>query len=581
MFKLIHQTLIARVLINLTILISIFLFPTPSAFAVPEYRFTGVEDDAIVDNIRLILRDIEVDTTLSPARLWKQPIEQAVTKAIQPFGYYNAEMAVINDGSHISVNIFLSDPLIITNVTLEVIGEGRQDEWFSSRFKQFPLTVGQPLLQKQYEDFKSNMMATAVSRGYFDFRWQAARLDLVREDLEANILLVAQSGQRYRFGPLLYKGNELAAEIIEKINPLERGEFYQASRLTEFNRKLNQTGYFARAIARPLVREAVNQQVPIEITIAHKPRDIFDVGVGYDTDYEAQLSANWRRPWVNSDGHSVSTELFISEIKQSIAAGYKIPMANVNDDYLSINLGFENSDENDTSSEQINLSAHRFWKPEGSDWQQSVFISYQNETFSQGSEPEQTTQLIMPGYSISGWRSDGSLDIAWGNRNIFTIEGGSRSLASDIDIVRIIGKTKWIRTYGKHRVTARAEIGAILTDDFDRVPSSLRFFAGGDQSIRGYDFNTLSPEDENKDLTGGRYLATASIEYAYPIFEKWRLATFVDAGTATNDFDEDIKWGTGIGVHYLSVIGPIRFYIAKPSDSDESIRVHVAFGPEL
>lgn len=552
-----------------------------SAIADTTYKFTGVEDAKIVNNMRLLLRDVDVDTSQSPARLWKQPIQQAVVRAIQPFGYYSSQMTVLDDGDFISVNVFLGEPLVITNINLEVIGEGRQDDWFSSRFKQFPLSKGQPLLQKPYDDFKSNMLATAVSRGYFDFRWQAARLDLVREEHEANVLLIAQSGPRYKFGPLVIKGNALAIEIINKVNPLKEGEYYQAEKLTLFNRQLNQTGYFARAIARPLVKDAVDQRVPIEITISHKPRDIFDVGIGGDTDTKARISAKWQRPWVNSEGHSLSSELYLSGPQQSISTGYKIPMANVNDDYVSINLGFERIDNNDTFSEQLNLTAYRFWRPLGSDWQQSVFISYKNETFSQGLDARQTTQLIMPGYSISGRRSEGGLDVTWGNRNIFTIEGGSRALASDIDIVRISGTTKWIRTYGLHRVTARADIGAILTDNFDRVPSSLRFFAGGDQSIRGFNYNTISPRDENDDLIGGRYLATASLEYAYPIYDQWRLATFIDAGTSTNDFDEDIKWGVGIGVHYLSIVGPIRLYLARPSDKSNSVQIHFAIGPEL
>jgi translocation and assembly module TamA len=187
----------------------------------------------------------------------------------------------------------------------------------------------------------------------------------------------------------------------------------------------------------------------------------------------------------------------------------------------------------------------------------------------------------MPGYSISGRRSQGGLDVFWGNRNILSVEGGSKSLLSDIDIVRISGSTKWIRTYGLHRVTARAELGAIVTNDFSQVPSSLRFFAGGDQSIRGFNYNTISPVDDNNDLVGARYLATASLEYAYPIVDKWRLATFFDLGTATNDFDQDLKYGFGVGAHYLSPIGPIRLYLARPSDNSSSLQLHFAIGPEL
>jgi translocation and assembly module TamA len=562
-------------------LLLVVLVAFQSAAAVPTYKVNGVDDPDVLGNILLLLSDLDVETSQVPERLWKLPIKQSIESAIQPFGYYNSKMTIIDDGEFISVNVFLGSPLIIANITLEVVGAGREDEWFSTRFKQFPLLEGQRLIQRPYDKFKANMLATAVSRGYFDFQWQVARLDLVRKDSVANILLIAQSGPRYKFGGLRIKGNKLAADVINKINPLNQGDFYQADKLNQLNSNLNQTGYFSRAIARPIVKDAVNNEVPIEITIAHKPQDIFDLGVGGNTDTKAQFSAKWRRPWVNSDGHSLSSELFLSDPRQSVDATYKIPMADVNDNYASIKLGFERIDNNDTFSEQFNLAAYRFWRPKGSDWQQGIFISYQTETFRQGLDTTQTTELVMPGYSISGWRSEGGLDINWGNRNIFTLEGGSNALASDIDIIRLSGATKWIRTYGQHRFTARAEVGAILTDDFERVPSSLRFFAGGDQSIRGFNYNTISPVDSNNDLTGGRYLVTASVEYAYPIFEQWRVATFFDAGTSTNDFEEDIKWGAGLGVHYLSVVGPIRLYLARPSDDKSAFQVHFSLGPEL
>lgn len=72
------------------------------------------------------------------------------------------------------------------------------------------------------------------------------------------------------------------------------------------------------------------------------------------------------------------------------------------------------------------------------------------------------------------------------------------------------------------------------------------------------------------------------MEYAHPVAEKWRLATFVDAGTATNTYSDPIKVGTGMGVRWLSPLGPIRFDLAfGVSETHVPWRLHFGLGAEL
>ena len=97
------------------------------------------------------------------------------------------------------------------------------------------------------------MFNYALSHGYFDFFWQATRLDLVREEKQANILLIAQSGPQYHFGDVKIVGDDKAKAIIKRLMPFKPGEPYSSSTLSDFNRSLNQSGYFSRVIARPVV----------------------------------------------------------------------------------------------------------------------------------------------------------------------------------------------------------------------------------------------------------------------------------------------------------------------------------------
>ncbi|MBU2978391.1 autotransporter assembly complex family protein [Alteromonas sp. C1M14] len=554
----------------------------------------GVEQSEIEENIRLHLNNLDVETNALTDPYWQEEINRTVATAVEPFGYYNSQAKVEIDDDTVIVHVNLDTPLIVANVTREIIGPGRADEAFHKQFNNFPLQQGDVLHQPEYESFKTSMFNYALSHGYFDFSWQATRLDLVREDREANILLIAQSGPQYQFGQLKLVGEDKSEAILERLKPFTEGEPYSSITLTNYNRRLNQSGYFSRVIARPVVSEAENLKVPVEITLVHKPKDSFNVGLGAATDTGPRLRLRWERPWVNSRGHSISSELFISSPEQSLTVDYRIPMQDITRDYLSIEAGYQfiEYSNSDTEAETFSVAAHRYWQESDSPWQRDGSLTYLKETYIQGSDDEQTTQLIMPGYALRYLDRDDRLNVTKGTYFQVFSQVGQEGLGSDIDIVKAVIEGGIIRTYKKHWLMMRAEAGAIKTNDFDSVPASLRFFAGGDQSIRGFAYRDISPKDtvtnletgeEESDVSvGGKYLATAGIEYAYRVAENWRAALFMDAGTATNDFDQDIAYGFGTGFHWLSPIGPVRVYAARGiSDYENSWRIHFMIGPAL
>jgi translocation and assembly module TamA len=326
--------------------------------------------------------------------------------------------------------------------------------------------------------------------------------------------------------------------------------------------------------------------VPIEVILTHKPRDNFDVGVGYSSDVRGRFTGKWKRPWVNERGHSIGGEVFYSAPEQYVSVDYKVPLEDAIQNYLSYQAGYQAQNDNDTSSHKWSISATRHWTVENSDWQRSAFIRLEQETFIQGLEPEQTTRLLTPGFSLSRLRSKGGLDISWGDKQTVTTEFASESLLSDINMFRVTATSKWVRSYEQHRFFLRAELGGIVTNEFDQVPSSLRFFAGGDQSVRGFKYKTLSPfvldSNDKREQTGGQYLAVASVEYSYPVAENWRAAAFVDVGNASQELFKDPAVGIGVGAIWYSPIGPVRLYLAKgKSDFGRTRYFHISMGPSL
>jgi translocation and assembly module TamA len=171
-----------------------------------------------------------------------------------------------------------------------------------------------------------------------------------------------------------------------------------------------------------------------------------------------------------------------------------------------------------------------------------------------------------------------------GDRLFALAETAHPDLFSDIRLSRILLQAKRLDSWGPHQLLGRIEAGALDTEDFDRTPPSLRFFAGGDQSVRGFAYQSLAPRNDDNELVGGRYLLTASLEYSYRFAPRWRAATFFDIGNASADrrFSDGFAQGAGVGLRWLSPLAPIRLDFAwGVSESDPPFRVHFSMGIDL
>jgi len=98
------------------------------------------------------------------------------------------------------------------------------------------------------------------------------------------------------------------------------------------------------------------------------------------------------------------------------------------------------------------------------------------------------------------------------------------------------------------------------------LPASQRFFAGGDQSVRGYSYQSLGRRDAAGLLVGGKYLSTYSIEAEYRIKGNWGAAVFFDAGSADDDPSSKLYRGTGLGLRYRAPVGTVQIDLAYPLD---------------
>jgi translocation and assembly module TamA len=132
------------------------------------------------------------------------------------------------------------------------------------------------------------------------------------------------------------------------------------------------------------------------------------------------------------------------------------------------------------------------------------------------------------------------------------------------------------------RLIIRGEGGGSVVSEFSELPPSKRFFAGGDNSIRGYAYDSLGPEDEDGNVKGGKYLMVGSIEFEHRLKDNWSAAAFYDAGNAFDSLTDPFRHGAGFGIRWRSPVGPVRLDLAFPlGDADRSWRIHINIGPDL
>ena len=270
---------------------------------------------------------------------------------------------------------------------------------------------------------------------------------------------------------------------------------------------------------------------------------------------------------------------------QSASFAYRIPRdKNPLFNYWGIEYGVKNDINGDVDSFLSTLNLQRV-KRTSRDWNESLFIRWERESFVIGdNDEEQTTDLVLPGVSYQRSRSKGQPFATWGQAVSFQLMGGSKRVLSSIDFLKAVGKFRYLRAVSdRNTLISSLQYGAIHSNDNDRVPTSQRFFAGGDNTVRGFAFREISPRNSDDEAIGGRFLEVLSLEYDYRFRDLWSAAIFTDAGRAFNSFSAGYSVGAGVGIRWQSPVGPFRIDIATPiSDNDTgSVRFHLSLGADF
>ncbi|MFB9068765.1 autotransporter assembly complex protein TamA [Pseudofulvimonas gallinarii] len=596
------------------------------------------------------------DRAISPAqaRRLHERAPDEIRRALQPHGYYRAEVTgdLVQNGDDwvATYTIRVRISAKVRKIDIAFTGEGADDEALQALASRFPLAVDDRLVHARYESGKAAMLNAIQGRGYLRARGVTTRVDVHVDEDAADITLHWDTGPRYRIGETHFEGAQFPDEFMRRFVQHREGDYYDADTLLKLQRRLIDADYFGFVAVTPRMQRrrtgrgaaaaagaegetvttavdgdlpadadpraddppadaatgtaasrspgesgAANGEaiVPIVVQVAPAPRNVYTAGVSIGTDSGVGVRGGVKRRWVNSRGHKANAEFELSQRLTAGALNYEIFST---DEHLrSFNIGAthrrESTDSTESETTSVFAMENRLWHG----WWRDLGLRALYGDFEVARQRSNSTLVFAEG-RLTRRRANDDLFPTRGYSITLEARAGSEAMLSDTDFVQLRGEARYIHPLGdRQRLYFRGIAGSTWVDDFNALPPSLRFFAGGDRTIRGYGYQAVGPETRVCDfdperpgycedfVVGGKHLAVLSAEYERDIARDWSLAGFVDTGNAFNDAGAfKTRTGVGVGVRWRSPVGLVRLDIGHGlDDAKNAVELHIIIGPDL
>ncbi len=523
-------------------------------------------------------------------RLWLERFERQAPgkagEALEAFGYYSpvitTKLETPEAGSYrLTVQVQTGEPVRLATVQVRLQGTGAADTSLAKAASDFPLHAGDILRHDVYEKAKGDLLAKTVEKGYLDAHFAVHAIRLDGDALKADIDLVLETGGQYRFGDVRYSGApRYPNSFLQTFLDFKPGDPYSGERILQTQLNFAVAERFRSVVIRPDRAGAKDQTVPLDVELIPSPQKVVRVGVGYTTDYGPGFSVRYEDLNVMDTAQKLESELNLSQRLQGLATRYVFPGSTDFRSNTGVLLSAQREDTVSYTTKLISAEVERT-KGFGRDRLGSIYLQLRQEDSSAGGETTNSF-LIVPGLRFSESRYDSLIRATRGFHYKLEARGTTQNFGSDVGFAQFLG-------YGdalfplpeRFSIKLRAQAGATtMNGNFMDVPVTFRFFTGGDNSVRGYAYQSLGPKDAQGDVVGGKHLLVGSIELERAIGTNWGAAVFYDAGNAFDDFgDFQFAQGAGLGVRYHTPVGPIRLDLARQFGvSDPQYRFHFTVG---
>ena len=565
----------------------------------------------------------------------------AAVAAMRPFGYFNPVVEVDiapadTESWLITLDVQAGPPVLVRDLNLELTGPGKELKTLITWYKNFPLEEGKILNQPAWDRAKTDAVDILEESGYLqsEFSSHAMRVDPVANSARLNLIL--DTGPQAVMGSVTFNQDIVNDDILASLRRFEEGDAYHAFLLERFRLDLWRSGFFEDIeLVERRVLTATPPRVDFEVNVTPRKKNTYQGTIGYGTDTLARVQFFYGRHLLSprGDNFDLGFGWQQKDNQLTLQANYRLPRKTETKQFWIASVGLQTEkqefkvaegDDIENRLEVARGTINDYWLRLGKTrvrnirrgFQQmfeTVFVQYLHEKrdFQPRSTVEPTRNEMSPPTGFDDFLKDTSdsliigMDWAWpeirgsgfqtiGHHLRGWVFTSVDAWGSDTNFTQVYLSNRWnFLATDRLKILLRAEAGyshatnidvTVPTDESDinvavtELPNLYRFQAGGNQSVRGYGFESL----DNNGL-GSNNVLTASAEVEYQLHENWSVAAFADVGNAFNDWSEPkLKLGTGLGVRWYSVIGALRLDVAQGwALEGNPWRIHLSIGTNL
>lgn len=535
-------------------------------------------------------------------------VEREVQAALKPFGYYEPTVeSDVKDLGHgewkVTVDIDPGPPVLVDKIEVKVDGPGATDPLFERITSNPPLHAGDRLSHATYEAIKSDLQRTAATYGYLDAKLTRNELVVDPKNHKASVALEMETGERYRFGPTTIEQTSVKDALVRRYLRYQEGDYFDLTQILRTQFALDDAQYFANLEVLPQDADHQTHVVPVDIHADKSRRNRYSFGAGYATDTGVRGTLTWENRRLNTLGHRFSVTLEASQVERYfLQARYIIPIG----DPAVENLTFQSTINQlqladiDTHTQSIGPAITEV----AGNWQYVLFANA-TRTTDDSIAGSDTERMLVPGIDFASVPKGYLGEPIFQHPFFAEIRGSNAAIGSDSNFLQAhIQAERVFQIYPKWHLLLRDEVGATVVSNFDRLPAIMRFFAGGDNSVRGFAFDELSPIDVvcQKDAKGnpiivpstgqcaptgqtvkdgGKDLITGTVEIIRDLPHNFGVATFFDYGNAFNHFGDPLQYSAGVGFRVRLPVVTLGIDIAQPLSTNAGPRLHINFSPKL
>ncbi|KAA5802203.1 BamA/TamA family outer membrane protein [Alkalicaulis satelles] len=568
---------------------------TGQAGAEPLARIEGVSDQALARALAEAVGEAGPRAENGADAPWRararaREAADIIQRYLDSQGYYGAVIDPrVDDAGRALVRVRPGQRFVFDAIQVSWLTPPDQAEPPEAAAQNLALEPGAPVIASDVIAARARVIAGLHAEGFVEAREASHDIIVDHATQSARADFRFETGPFMRFGPPQFAGGlaDLRPGFIARLAPYEIGEPASRAQLNEYSRRL----HALQSVSVADVRMAPDEEDglwPVDVRADPTPRHRIEGALRWSTSEGAGAEAVWTRRNVFRGDETLSAGVQAAELRQGVITRLTLPhwRRYAQDLTLGAELLAERTDAFDQdvlrlSATVSRLIAERLTLTGG--------VRAQTARVTDVTGTRSATTLALPAGAI--W--DGRDSLLDPQRGVYLDLGATPGWSfggRETRYVRLEGGARYFFPVSDTVVlAARARAGSIVGTSPEALPPDERFYAGGGGSVRGYAYQSLSPERLNPqtgrgEIFGGRSLSEVSFEARWRRSERLGFAAFIDGGAARDDTAPDfsgMRFGAGLGVRYYPGFGPLRLDIATPLNrrsGDDPVQIYISIG---